>query len=50
MDIGGNMIGDEAFVVGDGVFVGYNMLEKEYIRCIIANCECVNWDKNFNTK
>ena len=25
MDIGGNMIGDEAFVVGDGVFVGYNM-------------------------
>ena len=28
MDIGGNMIGDEAFVVGDGVFVGYNMLKK----------------------
>ena len=33
MDIGGNMIGDEAFVVGDGVFVGYNMLEKQYILC-----------------
>ena len=30
MDIGGNMIGDEAFVVGDGVFVGCNMLQTKY--------------------
>ena len=36
MDIGGNMIGDEAFVVGDGVFVGYNMLKKRIYLIIIA--------------
>ena len=29
VDTGGNTIGDEAFVVGDDVFVGCNMLEKE---------------------
>ena len=29
VDTGGNTIGDEAFVVDDGVFVGCNLLEKK---------------------